>query len=506
MKTIKSNDLYNNMRVLLSDFLYQRISQNEREYGFSFISKNIMSTEYELSDNDVADLLRDKRLDHKNVIVFVPDSTETVSLGAFLLSSIAISHGIDIPETTKAMNERYSLDDQADMLKKSLPKAGVGQWVTTSDQMLLARIVSFVCASQESMNTWTGKWMELIQKRKRNLSPSLLDSFISFVRDDHPELLEKFDALPVIMPYAAIIDKEKFAIATEGISRPTLYEMTGNEYSDLSYNSRDDFLRRNIINALQVLKGKDLKRFICNEIGDTPIRERHVGVCAALLASSPKWDTELLDINELMSIRDRFYNFGAVSSMISNHMLNEPLNWLNAALEKPHCASLVREVATFARFDKWLARHVQSTQWGSLSYLKNLHSWISCMDNDNKHKSLNLLLDKFSQGISTGSLYGSGIFYGKVLLSAFPDDAYAEQAIKEQTGYLVKRALIDGDIELLRATYDRGWVSADRVAECIWSDIEFRKLTTHKGLPANEIRPFMPNKIKQTLFSEDLGI
>lgn len=494
----------------LVNILSSGLELNLSEYGDPFLTEEDVSYFRKeigsegVSDKLVAKVITESKIDHLMASVTVPNSTERVSLVSFLISEIPVVEGEEVPETQGALQKRYSLEEQVSILKKSFPRPGIGISIATPDKMLLVRIASIVTSSQESMDVWVSDWLEQIRKKKSQTT--LLGMLKAFSGSKNTSLEKTFFALPVIMPYVAIVANEKYNKSVDQRRAGTLYELGSNEYSDFSYNSRDDFLRRNIVNGLQVLEGKDLEDFVLNEIGRRPIDDKNVGVCAALLASSPKWDRELIDIEELMSVRDRFYNFGAVSSMISNHMLSAPKDWLSMAGEKPHCATLVSQVGQHDRFAKWLGRHSQSTQWGSLSYLKDLSGWIGIMDYENKTKTLNLLLDKFTNGMSTKSLYGSGIFYGKVLLSAFPEDPYVEQAIREQVGYLVKRALIDGDMELLKATADKKWITPDRIAECIWSHEEYKKLTGESGLNEELIRPFMPGSIKRKSLSEDLGL
>lgn len=493
----------------LPEFIASRLLSNHAEFGCSFLSLDDVAQlrkkvpDSGLSDKTLARIIRNNGINHLVASVSVPNSTERVSLISFLMSEISVMDGDELPETQKALMERYSHKEQVSILKKSLPRPGIGFSIATADQMLLARISSIATASQESMEAWVNEWINQINKKQRRRS--LLGMLKSFAGDKQLSTEKSFFSLPVIMPYVAIIAPEKYGKAVAGLRPGTLYQMGSNSYSDFSYNSRDDFLRRNIINGLQVLEGKDLENFVLNEIGDDPIHDKNVAVCAALLASSPKWDRELIDMQALMSVRDRFYSFGAISSMISNHMLTAPSDWLEMAEKKAHCADLVMQVGQHDRFAKWLGRHAQSTQWGSLHYLRDLSGWIGIMDNESKDKTMNLLLHKFNNGITTKSLYGSGIFYGKILVSAFPDDPYAEQAIREQVGYLVKRALIDGDMELLKATSSKGWVTPDRIAECIWTYDEFKALTGEEGLPAEFIRPFMPKMINRKSISEDLG-
>lgn len=500
--------------IEIEKFILECLAKNQDMYDDAFLTLDDVAKLRDLihpgaSDSLVAQIISDERIDHTKAMATVENSTDRISLVSLLISSVPPTISSALPLTAQALQAYYTPEQQVDILKRSLPRPSIGMSVATPDQMLLDRIASLIINDQKNMNAWVDEWYRQIEQKSKQ--PSLLSMLSLYIeppaskaKKSIPE--RQFFSLPVIMPYVATIAREKYEIARKGRNLGTLYQLGSNEYSDFSYNTRDDLLRRNIINGLQVLDGKDLEDFVLSEIGDQPIVDGHVGVCAALLASSPKWEREIVDVEALMAVRDSFYNCDAVSSMISNHMLTAPRNWLEMATRKDHCKNLVTQVCQYERFAKWLGRHAQSTQWGSLSYLKDLSSWIGVMDYENKSKTLSLLLHKFTNGISTKSLYGSGIFYGKVLLSAFPDDPYAKESIRDQVGYIVKRALIDGDMELLRTTSEKGWITPDRIAECIWTFEEFRKITGEEGLDENLIRPFMPRAYNRRSLSEDLGL
>jgi hypothetical protein len=152
-------------------------------------------------------------------------------------------------------------------------------------------------------------------------------------------------------------------------------------------------------------------------------------------------------------------------------------------------------------------RYAQHSLWGSLSSISSLPQWISMMNITDRERSFGLLVKKFESGITTRTQqYGSGIFYGKLLLSAFPDDPYTHATLNNQVGYLVKRALHDRHGELLTEVIKRGIIDYESVGPRIWDEDEFNCLTQHGWLDRETLMQSASNKTKREVIMTEFGI
>lgn len=492
--------------------------------GYSYIPKAEMDSLIEVAnshkdsffpdftDEDVARIITDPRIEWKNCLISGHETTRNfTALGKILLHMELDEYIKWLPLTQDALNSRYSPAEQVQILKQCEAMPGYNGEIVDGRQMLSGRIVPLILQDQAHLDAWVDEWMKAL-KYQEKAGPKLGKSFSESVKTTRAfkKLREKdasLEALPVLMPLAGLLSPQDFMASVSRYCDGSLYELSNGEHAGHFYRERDDYLRRTLVYGLYLLKGDALEDLVSRQIGHQVILDRHIDLAAALLASSIHWHRDLLDIDALGYIKAPYETQDAVDILLREHAFNWDRDWFKRLGETPHCVPLLKRVATFEAFQAWVMQYAATSRYASMSSMKQLSSWIGLMDEKAKEDTFNFLIGKFEKGITVkSSKYETGIFYGKVLLSAFPDEPFAQAKISDQVGYLVKRALKDDHTELLAAVIEKGFVTPEMVGRCLWNVEEFNQLTSHGNLTKKLLLPYVSRKIKIGLLNADMGM
>jgi hypothetical protein len=378
-------------------------------------------------------------------------------------------------------------------------------------QMLAGRIAPLILQSEDHVNAWVDAWMKGI-KREERISHHAFQPFSEAVpvtkayrklKDGNTDL----DALPVLMPFAGMLDNEIFTASVARYADATLYQLSDGSFSGCFFNRRDDYLRRSLVYGLYLLHGEHLEHLVTHQIGHKALEDQHIDISAALLASSINWHRELISLEALGKVKHVYETRTAVDTLLREHAFSWDRNWFSKLNEAEHCKPLRDQIAKFETFRAWVMDYASKSQFASMATIKQLPIWISMMSDDDREKTFQFLIEMFRHGITIkDSKYSTGILYGKVLLSAFPDDEYAQACISDQVGYLVKRALKDDHTELLAAVIEKGFVTPAMVGKCIWNVAEFNTLTKNGSLTTKLLLPFVKPKVKVGVLNDQLGL
>lgn len=467
---------------------------------------------HHFTDEEVARIASDTRIDWQRCFVSSDNSTRNETIFSHVLLHMEMDEYVSwLPLTQAALNQRYSPTVQVEILKQSQAMPGYNGSIIDARQMLSGRIIPLILQDDEHLNAWTDEWMKGLKYQER-VGPNLSKSFSETVNvtKAYKKLKDgetSLDALSVLMPFAGLINPEPFMRSVGRYCQATLYELSNGEHSGHFFNVRDDYLRRTLVYGLYLLKGEGLEELVSLHIGRQVIHDKHIDLSAALLASSVNWHKELIDVEDLAQIKAKYETRTAIDQLLSQHAFGWDRDWFKKLSEVKHCEPLRDRVATFESFRRWVMDYASNSRYASMSSMKQLPSWIDLMDEQAREQTFKFLVEKFEEGITVkNSPYKTGIFYGKVLLSAFPDDEFAQACISNQVGYLVKRALKDDHTELLAAVIAKGFVTPEMVGRCLWSVAEFDKLTKSGNLTKKLLLPFVKRQIKVGVLENDMGL
>lgn len=464
------------------------------------------------TDSEVARIVTDPRIDWRRVFVTSDDVSYPESALSFVLLHMEMKDYVSwLPLTTAAINERYSPAVQVELLKKSFSMPAYNNGVIDNRQLLAGRIAPMILRSDAHVDAWVDEWMKGIKRQERFVQSSFTPfSEALKVTKAYRKLKEgetDLDALPVLMPFAGLLDTEMFTKSVSRYVDASLFELSDGSFSGHFFNRRDDYLRRTLVYGLFLLQGEALESLVTLQIGHKALSENHLDVSAALLASSINWHRELIDLKGLCEVRHVYETRTAVDVLLKEHAFCWDRNWFEKLKETEHCKPIKEQVSKFESFRAWVMDYASMSQFASMAAIKQLPVWISMMTEEDRDKTFRFLIDKFRLGITVkDSKYSTGILYGKVLLSAFPDDEYAQACISDQVGYLVKRALKDDHTELLAAVIEKGFVTPAMVGQCIWNVKEFNTLTKSGSLTTKLLLPFVKPKVKGAVMCDQMGL
>lgn len=464
------------------------------------------------TDEEVARIATDLSIDWCSCFSADGQSTQTVTVLSDVLLHMEMDEYVSwIPHTQEALNQRYKPSVQVEILKQSEAMPGYSGDAIEGRQMLTGRIAPMILQSQEHLDAWVDEWMKGLKFQER-IGRALTKPFSHTVKVTKAfkklrERETRLDALPILMTFAGLLEPQKVMQSVARYCDATLYELSNSEHVGRFFNVNDDYLRRTLVYGLFLLKDEPLEELVSSHIGGQVLQDQHLTLSAALLASSIRWRRELIDLDALCQVKAKYETTDAVDVLLRDHAFNWDKNWFKKVRETEHCQPLLSHVGSFESFRRWALDYASNCRYASMSTMKQLPDWVAMMSESEAQKSLTFLIDQFQKGITVkSSQYGTGIFYGKVLLSAFPDHPQAQAEIRNQVGYLVKRALKDDHTELLAAAIDTGCVEADVVGKCIWDVEEFEKLTSNGHLTKRLLLPHVKRKVKIAVLENDLGM
>lgn len=466
----------------------------------------------ELSDSEVASIISDRRIDWRTTFTSDGKSTLNVTALSQIMLYMKMSDYLTwLPFTQDALNDRYAPQVQVEILKQSEAMPGYSGDAIESRQMLTGRIVPLILQDSAHLDAWVDEWFKGLKFQERSgraLSKPFSETVT--VTKAYKKLKERdtrLDALPILMTFAGLIEPKAVMQSVARYCDATLYGLSDSEHVGTLYNVKDDYLRRTLVYGLYLLKGNPLEELVSQHIGNQVIEDKHLALSAALLASSINWHKELLDLDALCQVTAKYETTDAVDVLVRDHAFNWDRGWFKKVLETDHCGHLRKHLGTFKAFRKWALGYASSSRYASMSSMNQLCDWIAMMPEQEKDATFKFLIQKFEDGITVkSSKYGTGIFYGKMLLSAFPDEPFAQAKISDQVGYLVKRALKDDHTELLKAVIDQKFVTPEMVGRCIWNLKEFEQLTRSGELTQRLLLPYVRRKVKVELLESDLGM
>jgi hypothetical protein len=464
------------------------------------------------TDAEVARIVTDLRIDWRRFFVTSDDVSYPESGLSFVLLHMEMKEYVSwLPLTTSAINERYSPATQVEILKKSFSMPAHNNGVIDNRQLLAGRIAPMILQSEAHVDAWVDAWMKGLKRQERfghNTFTPFSEALT--VTKAYRKLKEgdtDLDGLPVLMPFAGLLETEMFTKSVSRYVDASLYELSDGAFSGQFFNRRDDYLRRSLVYGLYLLKGDELESLVTLQIGHKALTDNHLDISAALLASSINWHRELIDLKGLCEVRHVYETRDAVDVLLKDHAFSWDKDWFAKLKETEHCKPLQEQVGKFESFRAWVMDYASKSQFASMAAIKQLPVWISMMTDEDREKTYQFLIDKFRVGITVkDSKYSTGILYGKVLLSAFPDDEYAQACISDQVGYLVKRALKDDHTELLAAVIEKGFVTPAMVGQCIWNLKEFNTLTKSGSLTTKLLLPFVKPKVKGAVMCDQMGL
>lgn len=464
------------------------------------------------TDEEVARIISDKDIDWHTCFAADGNSTQNITVLSDILLHMVMDEYVSwIPHTQDALNQRYAPSAQAQLLKQSEAMPGYTGDAIEGRQMLTGRIVPLILQTESHLDAWVEEWMKGLKCQER-VGRALTKPFSESVRVTRAfkRLKEgdtRLDALPILMTFAGLLEPSRVMKSASRFCEATLYELSSGEHVGRFFNVTDDYLRRTLVYGLSLLKGNALEELVSHHIGRQVLNDNHLTLSAALLASSINWHRELIDLDELCRVKAKYETTNAVDILLREHAFNWDRDWFVKLRAKEHCEPMLAHIGRFETFRRWALDYASNCRYASMSSMKQLPEWIALMSEDDKEKTFRFLSEQFEIGITVkASQYGTGIFYGKVLLSAFPDEPYAQAKISDQVGYLVKRALKDDHTELLAAVIEKGFVTAKMVGGCVWDVEEFEKLTRNGNLTKKLLLPYVKRKVKVGLLENDLGM
>lgn len=464
------------------------------------------------TDEEVARIVSDESIDWLNCFAADGQSTQNVTVLSKVLLHMEMDEYVSwLPRTQDALNQRYTPSAQVEILKQSEAMPGYTGDAIEGRQLLTGRIVPLILQDQEHLDAWVTEWFKGLKFQER-VGRALTKPFSETVKvtKAYKKLKEgetRLDALPVLMTFAGLLEPQAVMHSVARYCDSTLYELSNSEYVGRFFNVTDDYLRRTLVYGLHILQDNALEELVSHHIGGQVLKDNHLTLSAALLASSINWHRELIDLDALCQVRAKYETTSAVDILLREHAFSWDRHWFQKVREVEHCKPIISHVGRFESFRRWALDYASNCRYASMSSMKQLPDWVAMMSETDRSKSLNFLVDQFQKGITVkSSQYGTGIFYGKVLLSAFPEDPLALQEIRNQVGYLVKRALKDDHTELLAAAINAGCVNADVVGGCIWDVDELKQLTRNGHLTQKMLLPYVKRKVKVALLEDELGM
>jgi len=463
------------------------------------------------NDAEVASIVSDRRIEWKTTFIAAdPQSSDRVSLLSHLLYHMSMDNYFTwLPDTVKALNNRYSPVEQLHMLKQCNAMPGWNTSVVDGRTFLAGRIVPIILQDDEHLTAWVSEWMRGIKalEKRTVFEPFSNTCKVTKAYKTLEPPMGSLHRIPMLMVLAGVIDHEGVSREIRRYCNATLYDLASGDFSGAFTLTGDDFSRRNFKYGLYLLDPISRQQLIGSYLGRRIIEDNHVELAACVLATTVCWDSEPVSISTLMSLSDHS-DMCPVRLMLNEHAMNIDEGWFFKLAANPVCRKLFETVATSDRFIQWSRDYAaRSSGLSSCEKTKKLIDWINILSVEEKFLALDDLLELFERGIRHQNSRGrGGMAYAKILLGAFPDNLHVKTAFTNRINHLIRHAVQDKDPEIIVEIVKANAVPLPDIGDCIKSLSQFEALTAMDGVKKSVLLPHLPMALRGEAFAADIGL
>lgn len=465
------------------------------------------------SDDEMAFIVKESRIDWKSCFVSSQDTSDTFSLLSHLINNMEMNEYLTwLPSTAKALNDRYTPHEQVVMLRKCEAMPGGNGSMVDGRHLLAGRIVPLILQSEEHLDAWVDSWFHGIKSMEGKVS--FLDSFsnVNTVTKKYKALPDTEGWLcrtPILMALAGALDHESVMRSVSRYTPASLYDICSGDFTGYFSMCGKDFARRNLSYGMFLHHGAAAQALSSSFLSGV-IRDRHFELSSTILAVSVNFDDHSLPIDELIGFEDKHTGCNALDNMLQDHAFSWVGDWFERLNANANCAHLRSKVLSAERFETWCKLHAGRNRnlnmHGRMSTLKKLKLWVSLFSSEDKRRCLEFALNKFKIDIQSTSKYSQGIFFAKILISVFPDNERARHIVQELIGAVIRKSLASKDKEIVTELLKQGLVSLAEIGRKISSTEAFALLTGPGGIDRDDLLPHLKHTLKGKIFSDDLGV
>jgi hypothetical protein len=464
------------------------------------------------SDEEVAELIADQRIEWKSIFLTSDNSSDSIALLSHLIHHMEMtSYFIWLPHTVKALNNRYTPLEQVNILKQCDAMPGRNSSTMDGQMLLAGRIVPIILQDELHLDTWVQEWVRGIKRCERPGSKYSKPFSSQFKVTKAYKNLETSEGslcrIPMLMVLAGVLDQEMVGASIKRFTDATLYDLSYGGFSRAFTLTGDDFSRRNFRYGLYVLDDISRQQLIGSYLGRQVIADNHLELASCILASAVSWDYNPAPIPELLAIRDGS-EMTPLRMMLNEHAFEWDEDWFDKLAANPSCADLLREVSTVDSIILWCRDYsAECSDSNSLATTRKLKRWVNLLNEDAKQEFLEFLLERFEYGIThTNSRGRCGMAYAKMLLGSFPESDQAKRKVSELIFHVIKHAVTDKDPEIMAEIVKLNALSISEIGANIKSIQQFNTITSKGGLEKSLVLPHLPLKVIGHAFANDLGL
>lgn len=464
------------------------------------------------SDEEIAELIADKRIDWQTTFVTTEQTSDSVTLLSHLIYHMEMENYFTwLPNIVKALNDRYTPQEQLSILKKCEAMPGRTSSVLDGRTVLAGRIVPIILQDEFHLNAWVDEWLRGIKTRENSKSNFCTPFSEQFKVSRAYKKLEPADGsvcrIPMLMVLAGVMDHEMVTTSIRRYTTATLYDLSYGGFSGHFTHTGDDFTRRNFQYGLSLLDDISRQRLIRTYLGKQVIEDNHVELAACILASSVNWDSSPVPVSKLLELRDES-KYTPLRRMLNDHLFKWGDDWFDKLAANPFCRELMTEVCTLESIDQWCSDYAVSTsKYSSLSTTRQLKDWVKLLSVDDREAFLGILLERFEFGIKHSTSSGRrGMVYAKLLIGAFPENEHAKKKVADLIYHLIKHAISDQDPEIIAEVVKLEAISLKAIGSRIKSLEQLGELTARGGLDKELVLPHVPLMVRGDSFVADLGL
>lgn len=465
------------------------------------------------TDDELALMIKDPRIDWERCYVSSQDNSDRVSLISHLIHNMEMNQYLTwLPSTAKALNERYTPAEQVVLLRKCEAMPGGNGSLVDGRHLLAGRIVPLILQTEEHLDAWVDSWFKGIKSMEGRVS--IFESFskvngVTRAYKQLPKTDEWLCRTPMLMTLAGALDHESVMQSVSRYTTAPLYDICSGDFTGHLNMCGNDFARRNLSYGLFLLHGPDAQE-LTSALLSGVVKDRHFELSSAILAVSVNFKSHSLPIDQLVGFKDKHSGQNALDNMLQDHCFSWVGDWFEKLNANPNCDALRNVVLRAERFETWCTQHARRGAsvrvHGSISTLKKLKAWVSLLSVEDQERCLEFAINKFQMDITSKSKYGQGILFAKILLSVFPENEKATGIVKELFGRLIKRSLTIQDREIVAEVLKHGLVSLAEIGPKISSMEEFDLLTGKGGINRDELLPHVKHTVKGRIFTQELGV
>jgi hypothetical protein len=464
------------------------------------------------SDEEIAELISDQRIEWKSIFLTSEKSSDSIALLSHLIHHMEMtSYFVWLPQTVKALNNRYTPIEQLNILKQCDAMPGRNGSTMDGRMLLAGRIVPIILQDEFHLDTWVQEWLRGIKSCERAGSKSCKPFSSQFKVTKAYKNLEPAKGtlcrIPMLMVLAGVLDQEMVGESIRRYTNATLYDLSYGGFSRAFTLTGDDFSRRNFQYGLYLLDEISRQQLIGGYLGRQVIADNHVELAACILASSVNWDSSPAPLNELLALRNSS-DTTPLRMMLDEHAFQWDEDWFDKLAANPFCSELLHEVATVESITQWCRDYsAKSSRCNSLDTTRKLQHWVKLLSSDDKHEVLEMLLERFEYGIThTNSSGRCGMAYAKMLLGAFPDSDQAKQKVSQLIYHVIKHAVTDKDPEIMSEVVRLNALSIKDIGASIKTIQQFNTITSKGGLERSLVMPHLSLEVIGHAFANDLGL